>query len=412
MYCNFYCRGKGIKKTKQRIVVFYENILVLLYRKALTNKNMKLAILTSRYPQKKEPYNHMFVHVRAKYFVEQGVDVTVFVPSGDRGEEMYEGIKVVRMASREIVKLLKAYDLLYLHLLNMYPTKSGGAQLYTFILREKPKTAIFLHGSDVLTYPEYFFDFSWTLKGVAKYAYTNFWKKKFMAKFLKGIVAHDNKNLILTPSVWLSEQVQTIYHIAKETIRQVPNGIDINLFDGESGYDKRHRILCVRPLTNTYPVEDCIRLMLFLPPTFTLDIYGKGEKKDTFLKLIATYGLQSRVKIKETFFDREELGKLFQEYGIFNAYSKIDTQGVSMCEAMASRRLVISSNKTAIPEFIEDGVSGLLDNDLQSLASRIVDVCNNEEVFNQLTDNARKAMEQISTEKVGLKELEMLKSIL
>lgn len=374
---------------------------------------MKLAIITSRYPQKEAPYNHMFVHVRAKYFVEKGVDVTVFIPSNSSEPTAnYEGVKVLRIPSKAIVNYLSGFDLCYLHLLNMYPSKSGGAQIYNFILRKNLKVAIYLHGSDVLTYPRYFFDFSWSLKGIAKRFYTNGWKKYFMSKFLKGILKGQNKNLILTPSVWLSEQVQAIYYIDANNIKQVPNGIDVSLFNGDADYGKRHKILCVRPLTNTYPVEDCIRLMSFLPEEFTLDIYGKGEKKEQFQQLITAHNLQHRVKISERFFDRKELSQLFLNYGIFNAYSKIDTQGVSMCEAMASKRLVISSNKTAIPEFIQDGVNGLLDNDLQNLALRLADACNSEKYFEELTNNARIAMEQISVDHVGLKELQMLKSIL
>lgn len=355
----------------------------------------------------------MFVHVRALYFQSRGIDVTILVPAKKKQTYVFQGIRVVEDSSSSIVSVLSSYDVLYLHLLNQYPIIDGGFKIYNEIVRRNYKAAIYLHGADVLTYPNDFFDFKWNLKGVAKVLYTNIWKKHFMSRFLNQLL--NTNSLILTPSGWLANRVKTIYGVEKRVIKVVPNGIDIDFFKSSGGFEYRYKILCLRPLNSEYPVDDCVRLMSYLPEIFTLDIYGEGENYEKIKQLIEHLGLSNRVKIINGFLNREELPNLFQKYGIFNAFSKSDTQGVIMCEALASKMLVLSTNKTAIPEFISDGTSGLLLNDnenIQDFANRIVAICGDEIKFENMTTNGRESMKQINWESQGEKELKLLQSLL
>src|SRR5690554_3796718 len=112
---------------------------------------MKLAIITPRYPKENDPYNHMFVHVRAKYFKELGNEVVVFVPSSEQIFYNYQGIEVKQMSNRDIIQQYDGYDLLYLHLVNNYfLIKSGGYPIYKDIQKNKRTFAIYIHGSEIL----------------------------------------------------------------------------------------------------------------------------------------------------------------------------------------------------------------------------------------------------------------------
>ena len=163
---------------------------------------MKIAIITSRYPKENQPYNHMFVHVRALYFKSQGVDVTILVPAKEKSIYNYQGIHVIADVSSEIANVLGKYDLLYLHLLNQYPLKNGGFSIYNAILKNKYPVAIYIHGTDVLKYPEYLYDFTWSIKGIVKYLYINTWNHFWMKRFLRQI-SLSNRYLIMTPSLWM-----------------------------------------------------------------------------------------------------------------------------------------------------------------------------------------------------------------
>lgn len=375
---------------------------------------MKLALITSRYPKENQPYNHMFVHVRALYFQSQGVDVTVFVPAKVSGTYTFQDIQVKEAPAKEISQLLPAYDVLYLHLLNQYPLVDGGFAIYNTIRKKQQNTAIYLHGADVLLYPDGFFDFKRNLKSLAKVCYTNGWKRYAMSRFFKQIMQNE-KGAILTPSRWLASKVQAIYGVDQQAISVIPNGIDVDFFTSSGGFASRYKMLCIRPLNSEYPVEDCVRLMQFMPDAFTLDIYGEGEDYPKINQLIQELKLNHRVRIVKQFFVREELPQLFQQYGIFNAFSRSDTQGVTMCEALASELLVLSTNKTAIPEFVQDNVTGLLYDEKEGMkhfAQRIVAICENQEAFERLITRGRASMQQINWKTQGEKELTLLRKLM
>lgn len=373
---------------------------------------MNLALITSRYPKENAPYNHMFVHVRALYFKTRNVSVTVFVPSKKNANYIYQGIRVLEMKAKDIVHELHQFDCIYLHLLNHYPLANGGFSIYRALERRDCSTAIYLHGADVLTNSNEFTGYTGGGKEFLKKIYATTWKRYFMGRLLRVFMERKDC-LIVTPSRWLLEQVSTMYHIEPCRINVIPNGIDTTLFSRAGGFSKRHRILCLRPLNHTYPIELCVRLMLFLPEEFTLDIYGEGEDYEKILQLILSLNLQDRVFIYKGFVRREDLPTLFEQYGVFNAFSKLDTQGVIMCEALSSGLLVLSSNRTAIPEFVQDGVSGLLHNeveDLRSFGLRLIAITSDELSFKKMTLEARESMLKINWELQGEKELDLLMS--
>ncbi len=372
---------------------------------------MRIAIITSRYPKDNQPYNHMFVHVRALYFKSQGIDVTILVPAKEQCVYHYQGIEVIEATTNSIVPLLSQYDLLYLHLLNQYPLKNGGFRIYNAILKNKYPVAIYIHGTDVLKYPEYLYDFEWTLKGIVKYLYINTWNHLRMKSFLNNISKFP-QYLIMTPSMWMKQHTEKVMKYTFNNFHTVANGIDIELFDVPFDYKNRFKILTIRPLSDPkYGVDKAIELMRFLPERYTLDIYGKGYLKKKYEDLIQKYYLQERVKIVDDFIEREKLPVLFSKYGIFSAFTLFDSQGVIMCEAMASRLLTISNNNSAISEFIEDGIGGVIDDDLEKLAHKIIEITNDSHVMENMVKEGRSRMTKIDWRKQGRKELELLKKL-
>ncbi|WP_235280478.1 glycosyltransferase family 4 protein [Myroides profundi] len=353
----------------------------------------------------------MFVHVRALYFKSQGIDVTILVPAKEQCVYHYQGIEVIEATTNSIVPLLSQYDLLYLHLLNQYPLKNGGFRIYNAILKNKYPVAIYIHGTDVLKYPEYLYDFEWSLKGLVKYLYVNTWNHLRMKSFLNNI-SKSHQYLIMTPSMWMKRHAEKIMNHTFNNFHAVANGIDIELFDVPFDYNNRFKILTIRPLSDPkYGVDKAIELMRFLPERYTLDIYGKGYLMEKYEDLIQKYYLQERVKIVDDFIEREKLPVLFSKYGIFSAFTLFDSQGVIMCEAMASRLLTISNNNSAISEFIEDGIGGLIDDDLEKLAHRIIEITNNSHVMENMVEIGRSRMKKINWRKQGERELSLLKQI-
>lgn len=373
---------------------------------------MKLAIITSRYPSEKNPYNHMFVHVRAKYFQLQGIEVTVFVPSKSRIKVVYEGINVIQSPSKDIIKLIEEFDIYFLHLLNFFPYKmDGGLLIYEHLSKIKKPIALGLHGSDVFKYPEYLFDFEWTLTGIAKYVYKNYWNYPHIKQFVHTINSWDNSSIVF-PSNWMKNYTESHFQIKFRNGNVIANGIDTDLFSYKNLYQNRNKLFTIRPFERKYGVEMAIDIMRFLPEQFTLDIYGKGKDKNLYQKMIQKYNLSNRVKIIERFIDRSEMNEIFHKYGMFFALTLFDSQGVSMCEAMSSGLLTISNPITAIPEFVHDGKTGLLGMDCKEIADKIIEASQDELLFSQLTYNASEFMKKLHWHKTGELELKMLRNLL
>jgi glycosyltransferase involved in cell wall biosynthesis len=68
----------------------------------------------------------------------------------------------------------------------------------------------------------------------------------------------------------------------------------------------------------------------------------------------------SRAQIEARRVPHREMPTLSRGYGFFVAPSRVEAQGVAMCEAMACGLPVIATRVGGIPEFVTDGVEGYL----------------------------------------------------
>lgn len=368
---------------------------------------MEIAIISSRYPTPNNIYSHMWVHARAKEFVRNNVNVTVFVPSKENKEYHYEGVKVVLAPDVVIAEAIKSVSAVYIHLLSIYPyPKLSGWPIYKSIINNNVRCFMYLHGSEVQSTARYSFDDKRNLYSFAVSLYKNNIFLPRMRKFCQYV---DGSGGFLSPSKWMHKEAENELSLELKNVKICPNGIDTELFDFKPNHKSIHKMLCVRPLSsNKYAVDEAIKLLPLLPEKYTLDIYGKGELKNVLLKLASDLGVSSRVTIIESFIDRVELPKLMGKYGTFLATTRMDAQGVIMCEAMAAGMLVITSNNTAIPEFVNDMVTGLCHNDLNVIAENLLELEMSENTFNDVTINARKFMQSISMQNITKKELAIL----
>ena len=373
---------------------------------------MKIAIITSRYPSDGNPYNHMFVHMRSKEFVKQGEHVQVLVPAKLENEYIFEGIKVKQMPSKEIAKSMKEYDIMYLHLLHLYPLmRTDGWPIYKAIMQKKYPFAMYVHGSEVQKYSSRPFDMDNSLIGILKRLKKDILLVYFMKKFVNGTKLNKLSHFVF-PSFWMKDEMENNLNVIIDKFDVIANGIETDMFKFSNSYDKRYRILALRPLSSMkYAVDIAIDIMRFLPREYSLDIFGKGKYEKNFKELIKKYSLQERINIHNTFINKVDMPDFFSKYGISMSTTRMDAQGVSMCEAMSSGLLTVSNNNTAIPEFINDMKTGILGETPKELADKILEVTSDQNLFENITLNGRKSMEEIDVEITCEKELNILKKI-
>tara|TARA_B100001778_G_scaffold334764_1_gene347622 strand:+ start:41 stop:682 length:642 start_codon:yes stop_codon:yes gene_type:complete len=192
----------------------------------------------------------------------------------------------------------------------------------------------------------------------------------------------------------------------------IPNGIETNLFKFSNLFYNRYKLVSLRPLSSMkYAVDIAIETLRLLPQKYTLHIFGKGKYEKDFKVLINKYSLDDRVTIYNTFINKHEMPDYFSKYGVSLSTSRMDAQGVSMCEAMSSGLLTVSNNNTAIPEFISDMESGILGNSPAELAQKIVAVTSDKKLFEKITKKGRERMQEIDIKVTCMHELKILKDI-
>jgi glycosyltransferase involved in cell wall biosynthesis len=371
---------------------------------------MKIAIITSRYPSTNNHYAHTFVHRRSVYFEKEGHDIVVFVPSKKSLKYNYENISVQCEHVKYIVRQLKNFDIVYFHLLNIYPQPAiNGMSIYREVIRNNINAAFYMHGSEVQSMSSRNFDFKFNLREFARIVYKDLFFMPQMRWVVKKLI--NNNCLFITPSNWMKREAEEQLNISKINTHIIPNGIDTELFSPGLQVDDNCRMLCIRPLnSNKYAVDEAIKILSYLPETFTLDIYGQGNKKLKYEKLILDLNLSARVHIISEFIPNKQMPLLMQKYSYYLSPTRMDAQGVSMCEAMSCARVVISSNNTAIPEFISDGHNGIIDNSIKVLAKKIIDVENDKTKKKLMAKNARESMLLIKLDVVLHKEMLLLEA--
>ena len=374
---------------------------------------MKVTIITSRYPSPNNPYNHMFVHMRSVEFLRQGEEVEVYVPSNTNSSYIHEGVEVNRMPSKNIAALMKEKQVIYLHLLNIYPfSETDGWLIYKTILKEGISFAMYVHGSEVQKFTARKFDFNYNISTLLKWIKKDILVIPKMKKFVKETKGRDNCKYIF-PSIWMKEELEKNLDLKLETFEIIPNGVDTGLFKFNDSYENRYKLLTLRPLSSKkYAVDMAIDTLKYLPEKYTLEIYGKGHLQKKYQQQIDNSSLSDRVTIKNEFIDRSNMNSFFAKYGVFLSPTRMDAQGVTMCEAMATGLLVASNNNTAIPEFIEDGNNGLLSNDLKKLAKKIIQTTTDSHTYKTIVSNGRSSMEDIDIQKTVTNEINILQAII
>jgi len=352
----------------------------------------------------------MFVHMRCLEMQQKNIDVTVYVPSKTVDSYTYEGVKVQKMVSKEIIKLLDKQTGIYLHLLNIYPfSKDNGWPIYKHIMRCNLPTVMYVHGSEVQKYTARWYEFNYRISDILKWIKRDCFVIPKMKRFFRN---QKNNYPFIFPSLWMKEDAEKNLNLTISDFKIIPNGIDTSFFEFKNQVDKRFKIVTIRSLSNrVYDIEKTLEVLENLPEKYTLDIYGEGIYKKHYQSIIIAKKLEDRVKIITKFLNRQEMKELFLKYGSFISTTRMDSQGVTMMEAMSAGLLVVTTDNSSKKEFIKDGENGVLGNTALDLSSKIISFTNNENRFEKIVLSGRKSIELIDLSKTVEIEIKLLTKV-
>ncbi len=198
----------------------------------------------------------------------------------------------------------------------------------------------------------------------------------------------------------------------------IPNPIDKSIFSyKEKNQDDRKKILIIRSFSSKKYANDLsVKALRILSKEkwfseLYIEIYGEGI---WFQKLTDQLKEFSNIKIFNKYLSQNDIKSKHDEFGVFLCPTRMDAQGVSMCEAMSSGLVPITSNNTAIPEFVKHNFNGLMSkNNPKLIAKNIKKIYQNSDLFLKLSINASKSIIEKSELNVTMnKEIELINTII
>ena len=373
----------------------------------------RIAIVSSRYPAAGEPYNHMFVHARAREYRRAGFDVTVLVPGVDQRSYSIDQIDVVRAPATEIARRLAGYDVVMVHLLHLKPfTALSGGPVYEALIRDRIPTLLFLHGVEAQRLRDRRredIDVRSPIS-IGRWLYHDFWRLRQMRSIVETLMEVSPRFRVVVPSIWFLGEAERGLGVAMGRVAEViPNGVDTRLFRfNPPSRTNSTRVLSIRPLrwSGKYAVDLAIDTFREWDTDVRLTLCGAGPDAARIGATVSSMG-SHRIDLRVGFLEPAKIPELHREHAVYLAVTRMDAQGVSMCEAMASGLPVVSFSIDAIPEFVEHGVSGYLAKafDVASLRQGVDQLCHDFEMRERFALAGRARMEAIDISKTCRREL-------
>jgi glycosyltransferase involved in cell wall biosynthesis len=375
-----------------------------------------LVIVNSNYPNPENKYGDVFVHSRLKHYLPYfKINVVGWKKKLADHSFNYEGIDVdVVNTDDKLIAKLRQYkpDVIGFHFVEGW--------MYSRII--KPFTGpvfIWVHGGEALGWYRRLFMFS--LKNI--YTFARYVARNTIQMVqMHNLISYSNKNgankvQFIFVSNWMrsiteADTLSTIKHV-----KYIPNPIDPSLFKYTTkSVEQRNQILLIRSFdskkyANDLAVEAILRLSkkpYFDRLNFT--IYGVGKY---FAPLTDRIKHFPNVRLNNFFLENKDIPRIHQAYGVFLVPTRQDAQGVSMCEAMSSGLVPITSNNTAIPEFVIDKKSGFLTNSVEEIVDAIELLHNNPETFQEMSRQASEHIQSLAgTDTVVRREIALIQQSL
>ena len=372
---------------------------------------MKIFIIDDDYPNYDNLYGDVFAHVRVKAY--QKKHECIVGSLKHKASYTYEGVSVKAFTDPESMKnfiLEYSPDVVLVHFA-LKPV------IDHIILKLPYRFIIWVHGYEALGWYRRLFNLTW--RNFLPRNLYNLIRPNIdqLYSFRKMVDASNNGARIqfVFVSHWMKSICQKDIFKQVEFYNIIPNPIDNYLFEPQQKKEKaRFNILMIRPFdSKKYATDVAIKAILHLKshplfPQLTFHIYGRGNKFKQ-----ATSGIANlpNVALNESFIPQTQIPRIHAQSGIFLCPTRQDAQGVSMCEAMCSGLVPITSDNTAIPEFVTHKTSGFLTQNAKDIADRIIFLVTNPATFIEMSNCAsRDIIEKAGIDQVTERELALIEN--
>jgi glycosyltransferase involved in cell wall biosynthesis len=225
-------------------------------------------------------------------------------------------------------------------------------------------------------------------------------------------------DIVIAPSRYSAEVARREYGVAAEKIAVVPEPIELerwtSLFAAAAPRTRGGpTILCVARMYPRKRVGDLLEAAALLRsriPGARVRIVGKGPEWGNAARLHAKLGLGETVTLLGDV-SRDRLAEEYVSADIFCLPSVQESFGIVFLEAMAAGLPVVACRAAAIPEVVEDGVTGLLapPRDPAGLARALEALAVDPERARAMGEAGRRAVPAYVPERVAARFLEAVR---
>jgi 1,2-diacylglycerol 3-alpha-glucosyltransferase len=199
------------------------------------------------------------------------------------------------------------------------------------------------------------------------------WKTIYRAgtRFITKKLVKKSK-LLIAPSTATQQELESAYPEAQGKIRVVPTGIDIDRFkpnlDGQAvrddwGFDEKHRVvLYLGRLSYEKRIDvllDAFQRLHDREPLARFVIGGTGPASDEIQEQAHRLGLDDVVRF-EGHIPGHRLPLTYAAADAFASASEVETQGLTLLEAMAVGKPCAVTAYRGYLDFVQDGENGFL----------------------------------------------------
>jgi phosphatidylinositol alpha-1,6-mannosyltransferase len=213
-----------------------------------------------------------------------------------------------------------------------------------------------------------------SLKGIIADELTN--ERGWVRVLLAVQAAWERRNteradLVIVPSAYSADVARRQYGVATERLAIVPEPIDLEAWDAQFSQvrprveDRREAGPVVLSVARMYPrkhLADLLHAAVLLReriPDVRIRVVGRGPEWEALNRLRAELGLGETVALLGDV-SRERLAEEYMRADCFCLPSVQEGFGIVFLEAMAAGLPVVACRAAAVPEVVQDGVTGLL----------------------------------------------------
>jgi glycosyltransferase involved in cell wall biosynthesis len=340
---------------------------------------LRILVVTRSYPAPGDLYKYPFVHRRVLAYVAAGHDVTVFRPSDLSGTHSFEGVECLSGNREALASYARSWqpDVIAVHGFSEAIWPAVEPLAGHFPIRA------WLHGSEIPAIARFKARHDGTAGERAAALQLVEQRCDFWRRFLASPPA--NFGLIFVSESAASQAREDMGNLLQQwTV--IHNPIDTDLFDHRPKVaNDRYNILMIRPFDSYGYGNDLAAAAISSLSTrarfdrLRFTIVGDGPMFDATLRPIRHF---PNVRVEQRFLPQAEIARLHREHGIFLVPTRIDTQGVSRDEAMASGLVPVTNSAGAVPEFVDRDCAVVAPaNDAEALADGIMEMVEDAGLF-------------------------------